>query len=257
MNIAVIVVSIIFVQSTVIRPLDQPFTQTTVSHQEESSLLDQEDEDDDRDDAAIEPSFSFPDLDERITSYQRIWRHVYILSKSSDFVSHDLSVESDTVFEGCQCDYSSPSSYQLELMCFVREGRVSQRDTNFYDFVNEPEARQKIIKALQRPWENGQVQRLSYAHRFYEDIVDLLMTRGLSRGHVFDFKPYHSERIPSYSREKRSCQPSLGAVHLSSVYINSPSHPVTRHNAPPSSGQNIDEFSDLWKEIQQSIDGVD
>ncbi|KAG2038012.1 hypothetical protein BDR03DRAFT_322660 [Suillus americanus] len=41
---------------------------------------------------------------------------VYILSKSSDFVSHDLDVECDTVFEGCQCDSSSPSSYQLEFM---------------------------------------------------------------------------------------------------------------------------------------------
>src|SRR6267154_1746301 len=61
---------------------------------------------------------------------------VYLLLKSSDFVSHDLSI--DTVFEGCQCDASNLPLYQLELVlrkwypidrsrefrCFVREGRL-------------------------------------------------------------------------------------------------------------------------------------
>lgn len=61
---------------------------------------------------------------------------VYLLLKSSDFVSHDLSI--DAVFDGCRYDASNPPSYQLELVlrkwypidksrefrCFVREGRL-------------------------------------------------------------------------------------------------------------------------------------
>ncbi|KAG1840613.1 hypothetical protein DFJ58DRAFT_667006, partial [Suillus subalutaceus] len=60
----------------------------------------------------------------------------YQTSTSSDFVSHDLSV--DTVFEGRQCDPSNLPSYQLELIlrkwspidgsrefrCFVCEGSI-------------------------------------------------------------------------------------------------------------------------------------
>jgi len=61
---------------------------------------------------------------------------IYLLLKSSDFVSNDLSI--DNVFEGCQYDASNPPSYQLELVlrkwypidrsrefrCFVRDGRL-------------------------------------------------------------------------------------------------------------------------------------
>lgn len=88
-------------------------------------------------------------------------------------------------------------------------------------------------------------------------IFDVLMTRGLSRGDVLDFKPYHPEWIPSYSRTKSSCQPSLGAVHLSSVLSTHlwirPQHTTHQstnticYQSKPSSGQNIGEFSDLWK----------
>jgi hypothetical protein len=31
---------------------------------------------------------------------------------------------------------------------------ISQRDTNFYDFMNEPQTQQKIVEALQRLWED-------------------------------------------------------------------------------------------------------
>ncbi|KAG2065932.1 D123-domain-containing protein [Suillus decipiens] len=80
-------------------------------------------------------------------------KDVCILLKFSDFITHDLSI--DTVFEGCQCDTSNPPSYQLELVlrkwypidrsrelrCFVREDHligISQRDPNFYDFMTGP-----------------------------------------------------------------------------------------------------------------------
>jgi hypothetical protein len=96
----------------------------------------------------------------------------------------------DTVFEGCQYDPLNPPSYQLELVlrkwypidrsrefrCFVRDGcligtscfqflltqanhdddacaGISQRDTNFYDFMNEPQTQSKIVETLQRFWE--------------------------------------------------------------------------------------------------------
>ncbi|KAG2153021.1 D123-domain-containing protein [Suillus bovinus] len=159
----------------------------------ESSPSHQEDEDD----AAVGRTFSFPDLDEGIrqiikeygATFPKLnfsspkdasWvlppssplkctspSDVYILLKSSDFTSHDLSI--DTVFEGCECDPSNPPSYQLELVlrkwypidksrefrCFVREGRligISQRDTNFYEFMNEPQIQNKIVETLGRFW---------------------------------------------------------------------------------------------------------
>ncbi|KAG2038610.1 D123-domain-containing protein [Suillus americanus] len=73
------------------------------------------------------------------------------------------------VFEGCQYNSSNPPSYQLELVlrkwhtmdrsckfrCFVCEGRligISQRDTNFYDFMNKSQTQNKIVETLQRFW---------------------------------------------------------------------------------------------------------
>jgi len=276
----------------------------------ESSLSDEEDGDEHTDDAAVGRSFSFPDLDERIRQtigeYGAVFpklnfsspkdaswvlppssplkctapSDVYLLLKSSDFVSHDLSI--DTVFEGCRYDTSNPPSYQLELVlrkwypidrsrefrCFVREGRltgISQRDTNFYDFMNEPQTQQKIVEALQRLWEDGIRSKWL---RQQDYVFDVLMTRDLSRGHVLDFNPYAPRTDPLlFTYEEllsvfilRSSTPELRI-------IDSPLHPAATRNAPAhqhnmlpiealalSSGRDIDEFSNLWqKEIQQSM----
>jgi hypothetical protein len=112
---------------------------------------------------------------------------VYLLLKSSDFVSHDLS--KDTVFEGCEFVSPDPSpTYELELVlrkwysvdrsrefrCFVRQDvllgpthpyltnttsdpvpGISQRDFNYYDFLNEPATRAQIVTAVEQFWQTN------------------------------------------------------------------------------------------------------
>ncbi|OAX42331.1 D123-domain-containing protein [Rhizopogon vinicolor AM-OR11-026] len=276
----------------------------------ESSLSDDEDGNEDEDADAVGRSFSFPDLDEQIRQTIREYgavfpklnfsspkdaswvlppssplkctapSDVYLLLKSSDFVSHDLST--DTVFEGCQYDASNPPSYELELVlrkwypidrsrefrCFVREGRligISQRDTNFYDFMNEPQTQQRIIEALQRLWEDSIKSKW---HGQQDYIFDVLMTRDLSRGHVLDFNPYAIRTDPLlFTYEELSSVFTLESTTPELRIIGSPLHPAASRNAPAhqhnmlpiealalSSGRGIDEFSDLWqKEIQQSM----
>lgn len=280
----------------------------------ESSLSDQEDEDDNDDDAAVGRSFSFPDLDERIrqaiTEYGAVFPKlnfsspkdaawvlppssplkctspldVYILLKSSDFISHDLSI--DTIFEGCQYDPSNPPPYQLELVlrkwypidrsrefrCFVRDGcliGISQRDTNFYDFMNEPQTQSKIVETLQRFWKD-KIKSKWHGHQNY--VFDVLMTRDLSRGHVLDFNPYAPRTDPllfTYGELLSISTQELSTPELR--IIDSPLHPVASRNAPAhqhnmlpiealalSSGRDINDFSDLWKKkIQQSMNDDD
>lgn len=106
---------------------------------------------------------------------------VYLLLKSSDFVSHDIS--KDTVFDGCP---SSECLYELELVlrkwypidrsrefrCFVRQDLllgalfwsgmrlwskryptgISQRDPNFYDYLGEESTREQIVTAVNAFW---------------------------------------------------------------------------------------------------------
>ncbi|KAG2046583.1 D123-domain-containing protein [Suillus hirtellus] len=313
--------SSISIKSTIIRPLSQAFKEYLDSDgifvpegsenvPAESTPSDQEDEDD----AAIGQSFSFPDLDERIRQiikeYGAIFpklnfsspkdaswvlppssplkctspSDVYILLKSSDFISHDLSI--DAVFEGCQCDSLNPPSYQLELVlrkwypldrsrefrCFVREGcliGISQRDTNFYDFMNEPQTQSKILETLQRFWED---KIKSQWHGQQDYVFDVLMTRDLSWGHVLDFNPYAPRTDPllfTYEELLSVFTQRLSVPELR--IIDSPLHPLASRNAPAyqhnmlpmealalSSGRDINDFSDLWKnDIQQSMNDDD
>ncbi|KAG2065571.1 D123-domain-containing protein [Suillus decipiens] len=317
-----LIFSSISIKSTIIRPLDQAFKEYLDSDgifvpegsenlPPESSPSDQES---DEDDAAVGRSFSFPDLDERIRriikEYGAIFpklnfsspkdaswvlppssplkcmspSDVYILLKSSDFVSHDLSI--DTVFEGCQYDPSDPPSYQLELVlrkwyaidssrefrCFVREGRligISQRDTNFYDFMNEPQTQNKIIETLECFW-NEKIKSQWYGQQDY--IFDVLMTRDLSRGHILDFNPYAPRTDPLlFTYEELLSVFTQGLSTPELRIIDSALHPVASRNAPAhqhnmlpiealalSSGRDINDFAYLCtNEIQQSIDNDD
>jgi hypothetical protein len=106
---------------------------------------------------------------------------VYLLLKSSDFISHDLS--RDSVFEGC--DYSEPLSYDIELVlrkwyqidrsrelrCFARQdillgmyflcprflthivAGISQRDTNYFDFWNDTQTQKFVTTTVKEFWE--------------------------------------------------------------------------------------------------------
>jgi len=95
---------------------------------------------------------------------------VYLLLKSSDFINHDLNT--DAVFEGCQTDSDGLPKYDLELVlrkwypvdrgrelrCFVRGNEligISQRDTNYYEFWNDPETQDKVSSAVREFWEKN------------------------------------------------------------------------------------------------------
>jgi len=110
---------------------------------------------------------------------------VYLLLKSSDFVSHDL--DPGTTFQHCE---GRPQAYKPELVlrkwypidrvrefrCFVRQEMllgigydlslpqlalthsylgISQRDPNYYPFLNERDVGRRITEAILRVWEEN------------------------------------------------------------------------------------------------------
>ncbi|KAG1873226.1 D123-domain-containing protein [Suillus subluteus] len=191
---------------------------------------------------------------------------VHILLKSSDFISHDLSI--DTVLGRCQSDLES-TPYQLELFLwkwypidrsrelrrFVRKGRligISSHDTNFYGFMNEPRTQQKIVEALQHLWEES-IKSKWHGQQNYS--YDVLMMRDRI---VLDFNSYAPRADPLLFTYEELSSSELRIV-------DSPLHPTAMRDVPAhqhniealalSCSRDIDEFSDLWQEeIQHSVE---
>ncbi|KAF9472513.1 cytoplasmic protein [Pholiota conissans] len=298
----------------------------------ESTLSDdeaEEDADDDDDDDEEKRHYSFPALDARIRACVKeyggvfsklnfssprdaAWllpassplkcftpADVYLLLKSSDFITHDLSLER---VEGTEeVGRKSKPAYELELVlrkwysvdrgrevrCFVRDGvllGISQRDTNFYEFWNVPETQQRVTTAVQDFWKehivpnwSGQPdcvfyscsnRKLKHILSFLPDVFDFLLTRDLTRGHIIDFNPYHPKTDPllfTYDElhALHQSRPNIPELRV----IDSASHPAATKNAPAhqhnmipfealkmSSGQDIEEFADMWKEsVRESM----
>ncbi|KAF9472111.1 D123-domain-containing protein [Pholiota conissans] len=289
----------------------------------ESTLSDDEEEegDDDDDDDEERRHYSFPELDTQIRACVKeyggvfpklnfsspkdaAWllpassplkcftpADVYLLLKSSDFITHDLSRE--RVFEGVEEAgetetisaeevRKSKPAYELELVlrkwysvdrgrevrCFVREGvllGISQRDTNFYEFWNVPETQQRVTTAVQDFWKEHIVPNWPGQPDY---IFDFLLTRDLLRGHIIDFNPYHPKTDPllfTYDElhALHQSHPTIPELRV----IDSASHPAATKNAPAhqhnmipfealkmSSGQDIEEFADMWKEsVRESM----
>ncbi|KAJ6619454.1 D123-domain-containing protein [Mycena sp. CBHHK59/15] len=214
---------------------------------------------------------------------------VYMLLKSSDFVTHDLTAAS--VFTGCDFDLSSSSSspdaapYALELVlrkwypvdrsrelrCFVRQNTllgISQRDTNYYDFLNDEPTKARIVSSVRGFWETHIKPKWGTPQDY---TFDILLTRDLSRGHILDFNPYASRTDPllfTYDDlHALSLAPSTDASRPELRVIDSRTHPAATSNAPEhqhnmipfealslSSGRDIQEFTEAWKEgIEQSL----
>jgi len=209
---------------------------------------------------------------------------VYLLLKSSDFISHDL--DQDMVFQYCE---GRPQAYELELVlrkwypvdrvrefrCFVRQDvllGISQRDPNYYPFLNERDMERRVTEAISRVWEesvkgNWEVTRGNYT-------FDVLLTRDLKRGHIIDFNPYTSNTDPllfTYDELLTLLQDRLSGDSSRTLpafkVIDSPAHPVAASNAPIhqhnmvpfealslSSGKDIEEFAETWaNEIRTSM----
>ncbi|KAI0051088.1 cytoplasmic protein [Auriscalpium vulgare] len=266
------------------------------------AVVDDQDDDQDEDDS---PQYAFPDLDAQIRAAVRQYgavfpklnfsspkdaswllpsssplkcttpADVYLLLKSSDFITHDLSAES--VFEGCvDAAPSDVPTYELELVlrkwfaidrsremrCFVQNGvliGISQRDTNYYDFLNEPEMQQKVQESIHKYWRDH-IQAKWTATASY--IFDILLTRDLARFHVLDFNPYAPRTdalLYTYDELWDIARTSPSAPTLR--VVDSPAHPAATRNAPAhqhnmvpfeafslSSGRGIDDFRRAWEE---------
>ncbi|KAJ7366812.1 D123-domain-containing protein [Mycena albidolilacea] len=200
---------------------------------------------------------------------------VYMLLKSSDFITHDLTAES--VFTGCS---SEPEPYALELVlrkwypvdrsrelrCFVRQNALiglSQRDTNYYDFLNDAPTKAGIVSRVRDFWETN----IKIKWQGPQDYTfDLLLTRDLSRGHILDFNPYAPRTDPllfSYDELhalSTSAAPELRVIDSRAHPAAISSAPANQHNMIPfealslSNGRDIEEFAEAWKEgIVQSV----
>ncbi|KAL1747322.1 D123-domain-containing protein [Schizophyllum fasciatum] len=283
-----------------------------------SSLSDTEDSAGDDDSDSDEPrrTYAFPDLDSQIRDAIKRYEgavfpklnfssprdaswmlpsssplkctspaDVYLLLKSSDFVSHDLS--HDLVFDGQTPGPNEPYELELvlrkwyaidrsrEMRCFVRAGRligISQRDTNYYPYMAAADIQRGIVNAITRFWTDKIVSNSKWEAEDY--IFDILLTRDLSRAHIVDFNPY-SPRTDSlmFSYEELD---ALHRVHTNALhtgnpsapppipqfkYVDSPAHPFARANAPAhqhnmvpmealslSSGRDIAGFAEVWRE---------
>ncbi|KAF4583625.1 Cell division cycle protein 123 [Pleurotus pulmonarius] len=205
---------------------------------------------------------------------------VYLLLKSSDFITHDLS--EDSVFDGCR--EGDRDGYSLELVlrkwypvdrsrevrCFVRDNAligISQRDTNYYEFYNDLQTQQKILIAVRELWEKS-IRHAWDSIQHYT--VDLLLTRDLSRGHIIDFNPFAPRTDPLLFTYEE-----LLDIHLSHPstptfkVIDSRAHPAANSNSPAhqhnmipfdtlslSSGRDIDEFAAAWKDqLEKGMSG--
>ncbi|KAL1732684.1 D123-domain-containing protein [Schizophyllum commune] len=210
---------------------------------------------------------------------------VYLLLKSSDFISHDLN--RDLVFDGQTLGPNEPYELELvlrkwyavdrsrEMRCFVRAGLligISQRDTNHYPYMATAEVQRSIVDAITRFWTDKIQSNPQWDVEDY--IFDILLTRDLSKAHIIDFNPY-SPRTDSlmFSYEELD---ALHRVHTNAMstgnpsspppipqfkYVDSPTHPFARSNAPAhqhnmvpmeaislSSGRDIAEFAEVWRE---------
>ncbi|KAF5382611.1 hypothetical protein D9615_002969 [Tricholomella constricta] len=319
------------IKSTIIRPLSQEFRdyleadgvfvpEGSEDVPAESTLSD--DEADDADDENERPTFAFPELDTRIrdcvkeygavfpklnfsSAKDASWilpassplkctspADVYMLLKSSDFITHDLSIES--VFDGCEDVPPSPCDLELvlrkwypvdksrELRCFVRHNvlvGISQRDNNYYEFLNEPTTYKAIASAVQGYWEE-KIRNSKHWESTPDYTFDFLLTRDLSRGHILDFNPYAPRTDPLlFTYEELSelldartrADTSLASLQQNGEHatsrlpelrvIDSWAHPAATSNAPAyqhnmvpfealslCNGRDIEEFAEIWKE---------
>ncbi|KAI0247143.1 cytoplasmic protein [Lactifluus subvellereus] len=199
---------------------------------------------------------------------------VYLLLKSSDFVAHDLSARS--VFEGCAVGGPQQETYGLELVlrkwfaidpsremrAFVRDGvllGISQRNMNYYEFLNEPETQEKIVSRFVAYW-TAHVKPKWTGPASYT--LDVLLTRDLSRFHILDFNPYAPRTdalLFTYDELATLSASATSAATPTLRVIDSRAHPAAARNAPEhqhnmvplealtlSEGRNVEEFAAAW-----------
>jgi len=156
---------------------------------------------------------------------------------------------------------------------------ICQRDINYYEYLNKATTQKAVVSVVQDFWDRN-VKSSKNWEKTPDYIFDFLLTRDLSRGHILDFNPYAPRTDPLLFTYKELLEifkekDMTAGVHLSNEQpsspqlpvfraIDSPSHsaaasnkPAYQHNMVPfealslSSGRNIEEFAELWKDETQ------
>ncbi|KAG6844611.1 hypothetical protein H0H87_005545 [Tephrocybe sp. NHM501043] len=164
--------------------------------------------------------------------------------------------------------------------CIKAYEAISQRDNNYYKFLNEPTTKDSIARVVLEYWEKN-IRDSKHWETHPDYVFDFFLTRDLSRGHIIDFNPYAPRTDPllftyeelvdlMITREDASTTNSSNksSTHLPEFrVIDSRAHPAASSNAPTyqhnmvpiealslSSGRDIEQFAELWKsEIQESM----
>jgi len=143
---------------------------------------------------------------------------------------------------------------------------ISQRDTNYYQFLDEPETQRKIVSSFVAHWTANVKPKWTGPTSY---TLDVLLTRDLSRFHIIDFNPY-APRTDSLLFTYEELAALFAAATTTSTLpapaptlrvIDSPAHPAANHNAPQhqhnmvplealalSEGRNMEEFAAAWIE---------
>ncbi|CAE6423538.1 unnamed protein product [Rhizoctonia solani] len=111
------------------------------------------------------------------------------ISIASDWIETDNTIKLELVLKKCQC-----TTLALHLIS-PSELAISQRDPNFFEHLLSQETQNSMRSTVFKFWNdevkfkfaNGQV--ISY-------VLDLLLTRDLSRAHIVDFNPYAPRTDP-------------------------------------------------------------
>lgn len=132
---------------------------------------------------------------------------IYLLLKSSDFITHDL----EQAFDGCVDDEASTSiSYvlvlrksfnlnpSLEFRCFVRNRSlvaVSQREMNFFEFLSE--MRPKLLERIQDFLKGNLLSSDYFADRDVDSFVfDVYIAPPHERVWLIDVNPWAPRTDP-------------------------------------------------------------
>ncbi|KAI8814306.1 D123-domain-containing protein [Cladochytrium replicatum] len=195
---------------------------------------------------------------------------IFLLLKSSDFVTHDLSEP----YEYCTAPNSQTRANEraeayelvlrkwvdfapsLEFRCFVRSRSVtaiSQRDiASFYSFLLDNS--HKIQQSIERFYEQH------ILGKFPDDnvVFDVLLSQSYRKVTLIDFNPF-SPTTDSllFSWEELLTRTNLGIRIVESQAAASMTMPYISNRLPKdaidlSNGQSIDDFATRWREVMRN-----
>ncbi|WVQ96245.1 hypothetical protein IAU59_003349 [Kwoniella sp. CBS 9459] len=227
---------------------------------------------------------------------------VYLLLKSSDFIHHDLDPsrayagtaneekekeEEEEEKGGAGAGVVQEQRHKVEIVlkrfedlipsrevrCFVRNNLligVSQRDTVFYDHLQNADTRETICDTVRAFWEDEIRENYEGGSDY---VFDLYLSPHLSSARIIDFNPYRESTDPlmfTYEGLRDIAQEAFEPVASDSSsrtrlpvfrYIDSKAHPDVNRNAPAyqsnmmplemiemSQGLNMAEFKEAWDE---------